>query len=87
MIHPRDWVKVFESHTEYEWALQIALENVEPTGERRADLRDGWNTARIIASNRIESTPMSELQQMASTCANYLEVKRMLDIENGLEEE
>ena len=48
LVHPMDWVKVYESHNEYEWRMQIALMQVEPWGEDRADYRAAMNTAMMV---------------------------------------
>lgn len=49
-VMPSDWLKVYEEHTDYEWACQVARCGVDPWGDAREDLRAAVNTARIIAS-------------------------------------
>lgn len=54
LVHPMDWVKVYESHNEYEWRMQIALMQVEPWGEDRADFRAAMNTAMLVEAQAAE---------------------------------
>lgn len=44
LVHPRDWIRVYESHTPYEWKVQVALSIVDPWGDDRADRRAALNT-------------------------------------------
>lgn len=54
LYHPNDWIRVYESHTEYEWALQQLRARLMPWGEDRADFRAAMNTAAAIASQMVE---------------------------------
>lgn len=74
MIHPLDWVKVYESHTPYEWSLQVALNAVEPWGEDRADLREARNTAFLIGTNRTEPMPDDDFHELLKSLARYLKI-------------
>jgi hypothetical protein len=76
MNKPREWVEFFESHTAYEWALQVALETVEPTGDDRDDIRMAWNTAQLIASNRAEPMSSRQIATLLDGLTNYLKCKR-----------
>ncbi len=44
-----DWVAVYESHSPYEWIVQVALSIVDPWGDDRDDLRAETNTLAIVA--------------------------------------
>ena len=70
--HPQDWVRVFDSHTSYEWDLQLALDKIEPCGERRDDMRMAWLATAIIANNRTEKMSERELKNLADAIAHYL---------------
>lgn len=70
--HPMEWVEFFESHTNYEWALQIAKDRIQPIGERRDDLRAAWLATAIIAANSTEQLSVEKLKQKAEAIANYL---------------
>lgn len=71
LIHPMDWVRVFESHNEYEWAMQIALNTVEPWGEDRADFRAAMNTAQLVASQSV-SPKQEQTQNIINAMRTYL---------------
>lgn len=70
--HPLAWVKVYEDHTPYEWAVQLALAAIEPWGEDRADLRAAVNTAQLVASNRTEPMEDGKFTAMVRSLARYL---------------
>lgn len=44
LVHPMDWVAIYESHTPYEWLVQQCLAVVDPWGDDRDDLRAAVNT-------------------------------------------
>ncbi len=73
-VHPRDWVEVYESHTPFEWALQLALERIEPWGDERADLRMGFAVARLWLKDR-ESVSDDDVEAVAREFASYLQVQ------------
>lgn len=72
LIHPRDWVAVYESHSPYEWALQEVLARVEPWGDERADLRQAVSTAALL----LNGVDVSEEERGAAVIglANYLKI-------------
>jgi hypothetical protein len=72
--HPEAWVEIFDSHTRYEWELQIAMDTIEPVGDRRDDLRMGWLAAVIIASNSTEKKTPREMENIALSFASYLRI-------------
>lgn len=72
--HPREWVEFFESHTRYEWALQVALDKIEPCGERRDDLRAAWLAVAIIANNGMAEMTERQAKAKANAIANYLAI-------------
>lgn len=67
-----EWVEFFESHTNYEWALQIAKDRIQPIGERRDDLRAAWQATALIAANSAKPMSEEQLKQKARGIANYL---------------
>jgi hypothetical protein len=67
-----DWWNIKAEHTSYEWAAQIALYQVAPYGDRRADLRTAYNTANTIAAGRTQQTQPDEFRDMIATLMNYL---------------
>jgi hypothetical protein len=78
-VHPSDWIKVYESHTPYEWMVQVCLARiVDPWGDDRADWRAAINT--------VNSIPLSEdddPQKIFSGLRNYITP----DEENSLYDE
>lgn len=60
-VHPLAWVRLYDSHTPYEWKVQRALAIVDPWGDDRADRRAALNT---LASHPIEE----ETAQMLKGC-------------------
>lgn len=64
LVHPRDWIKLYESHNEYEWALQQLLALLDPWGDERADFRAAVNTATQIASQQTEPDMDAMLRQI-----------------------
>lgn len=73
--HPRSWVELFDSHTLYEWNLQIALDTIEPVGEKRDDIRIGWLASIIVAVNSAEQKTAREIKNMAESFAHYLRLR------------
>lgn len=43
-----DWVRVYDSHTLYEWTVQTALNIVDPWGDDRADMRSEAHALAVI---------------------------------------
>jgi len=72
--HPRAWVEVFDSHTLYEWQLQVALDELEPLGDKRDDLRIGWLAAVFLAANSTEKKSPRELENIARSFAQYMRI-------------
>ena len=70
--HPLDWVRLWQEHTPYEWAVQVALCGVEPWGEERTDLRDARNTAHVVAACRPEAMSEDDFQRLTLGLARYL---------------
>lgn len=69
-----EWVKVYESHNEYEWRMQIALCQVEPWGDDRDDMRAAVNTSRIVASHASEPLDESQLTKLIHDTRTYLKI-------------
>lgn len=78
-----DWWNIRAEHTAYEWAAQKAMYAVCPFGERRADMRAGFNTANIIAAHAITEIPAEAFSEMVDHLISYL----ACDIDNENEED
>lgn len=73
LVHPMDWVRVYESHNEYEWALQWALMITEPWGDDRADLRAAVNTASVMQTNVAEASS-EDIDTWVENARHYLKL-------------
>lgn len=71
-----DWVRIYELHNSYEWAVQRILNCVDPWGDNRADMRQAVNTARQIISQSVESVSEEELTGLIKRLAGYLKIHR-----------
>lgn len=71
-MHPRDWVEFYRSHTPYEWALQSALDHVEPGGDDRDDLRAAVNTSKIVMALSAKERSDGEVDDLVNSIARYL---------------
>lgn len=67
-----DWWNVYAEHTDFEWAMQMLMYQVYPFGERRADLRSGFHTANLIASQSAERISEGDFRDMIESLAAYL---------------
>lgn len=65
-------MRLWEAHTPYEWAVQIALSHVEPWGDERADIREARNTAHLIAAGRPDALSDDEFRGLVIDLARYL---------------
>ena len=70
-----DWWRIKSLHTPYEWALQIAMQSVEPIGEDRADLRAAVNTANLIVSQSTDVTN-EQATSLIESMRGYLRVNQ-----------
>ncbi|MEI8016870.1 MAG: hypothetical protein WCH39_01665 [Schlesneria sp.] len=73
LYHPKDWVKVYESHTPYEWLIQVALSKVDPWGDDRDDERAARMTANFILS-QMSSENAPDYQTLVDGLKNYLPI-------------
>lgn len=69
-----DWWNVYDEHTDYQWACQVAAEQVDPTGDARADLRAAHCTANLMAMQASEPIQPEEFSEMCQALAAYLAV-------------
>lgn len=71
-----DFWNIPGEHTDYEWACQIAAQQVDPVGERRADLRAAVMTANLMALMvQVHSGKPADDEEFRKTVralANYL---------------
>ncbi len=69
-----DWWNVYLEHTDFEWAMQVAMYSAEPWGESRADIRMAKNTAELMAANGLLTD--EGFGEVYQGLANYLECNR-----------
>ncbi len=67
-----DWWNIRGEHTPYEWATQIAAEQVDPTGDHRADLRGAMLTANLMAMQAHKKIDPEDFRQMVKALMEYL---------------
>ncbi len=75
LVHPSDWVKVYDSHTPHEWAVQVALAAVDPWGDDRADLRAANNSLHMILSQAFGKVDQQAIDKLAVALQHYLKVQ------------
>ena len=81
MYHPKDWVKVYNSHSPYEWLLQVGLSKVDPWGDDRADQRAATMAANLILS-QVSAENAPDYHQLIESLRNYLPVNQPSDEED-----
>jgi hypothetical protein len=87
-----DFWNIEEELTPNELAVHWACENVEPTGEARADLRAAWMTAQLIAAQSAKPLDQSDVAKLLDGLLHYLKVHRShrpetsLNLEQSIDE-
>lgn len=71
-----DWWNVYEEHTAYEWACQIAQFNAEPWGDDRDDLRSAVNAASVASAMSTQTISDEQFNEMVNGLAHYLKVNQ-----------
>lgn len=71
MNRPDFW-KLRKEHTPFQWAVQQAIYQVAPYGEKRADKRAAVCTANQMVMHVAEKVGDEEFNQAVSSLANYL---------------
>lgn len=78
-----DWWNVYDEHTPYEWALQVAMFAAEPWGEDREDLRMALAAALNQSAHAAEPVQAEKLSEMFDQYRKYLPVHRVDAGENS----
>lgn len=69
-----DWWNVYEEHTAYEWAYQVAQYQVEPWGELREDLRHAHVTAFLVACQAAKQLTDDDISTIKKSLTTYLQI-------------
>lgn len=77
-----DWWNIKNEHTPFEWACQIAMAQVNPFGERRADIRAAVNTTNQIAATSGVKLQQADAQQLLKQIRDYLKCHEQNDDED-----
>lgn len=67
-----DWWNIKAEHTPFEWACQIAMYQVNPFGERRADMRTAVSTTNQIVASVPAKMSSEDVQTLFSSIRDYL---------------
>lgn len=67
-----DWWNIKAEHTPYEWACQIAMYQINPFGDRRADMRSAISTTNQIIANSVAKIPAEDVQALFVAIRDYL---------------
>jgi len=76
-----DWWNIKNEHTPFEWACQIAMAQVNPFGERRADIRAATNTTNQIVSAPGVKIQAADAQELFRQIRDYLKCYEQTDDE------
>lgn len=76
-----DWWNIKAEHTPYEWACQIAMYQVNPFGDRRADMRAAVSTTNQIIASAASKLPPSDVQSLFVSIRDYLKCNEENDEE------
>lgn len=76
-----DWWNIKAEHTPYEWACQIAMYQVNPFGDRRADMRAAVNTTNQIIASSAAKIPSEDVQTLFLAIRDYLKCNEDSDDE------
>lgn len=67
-----DWWNIQAEHTPYEWACQIAMYQVNPFGDRRADLRSAVATTNQIIAGAASKLSGEDVQSLFASIRDYM---------------
>ena len=74
LCHPMDWVRFRDSHTPHEWCVQRLMDQIEPLGEERADMRAGAMVAQLARAIRSEEA--LSYYELGQSARNYLAINQ-----------
>lgn len=74
-----DWWNIKNEHTPFEWACQLAMYQVNPFGERRADIRAAINTTNQIIASSPSKLSRDDIQALFSSIRDYLKCNEQTD--------
>ena len=77
-----DWWNIKAEHTPYEWACQIAMYQVNPFGDRRADMRTAVSTTNQIVATAASKLPPDDVQALFVSIRDYLKCNEETDEED-----
>lgn len=77
-----DWWNIKAEHTPYEWACQIAMYQVNPFGERRADMRSAVSTTNQIVAGSSTKLSGDDVQSLFASIRDYLKCNAETDDED-----
>lgn len=77
-----DWWNIKAEHTPYEWACQIAMYQVNPFGDRRADMRTAVSTTNQIISGAASKLSPDDVQALFLSIRDYLKCNEESDEED-----
>lgn len=72
-----DWWNVYEEHTPYEWAWQVAAWNVEPLGDDRDDMRMAVATANLMNMQAAKPISQEQFAELLNSLRGYLRVNQV----------
>lgn len=67
-----DWQNLVAEHTPYELAVLQTYENIEPYGERRADLRMAVQTLNLLQAQASKQFTPEQTEKIVAGLVNYL---------------
>lgn len=77
-----DWWNIKAEHTPYEWACQIAMYQVNPFGDRRADMRAAVGATNQIIATSAAKLPPEDVQALFVSIRDYLRCNENTDEED-----
>lgn len=77
-----DWWNIKAEHTPYEWVCQIAMYQVNPFGERRADIREAISATNQILASAGAKVSKQDAQALFESIRDYLKCNEQTDEED-----
>lgn len=77
-----DWWNIKNEHTPFEWACQLAMYQVNPFGDRRADIRAATNTTNQIVATPGVKIQAADAQELFRQVRDYLKCYEQNDDED-----
>ena len=82
-----DWWNIPDEHTDYQWACQVALDQIQPFGSKRDDMRAALHTANLMlaVSHRTEPMSQQEFSELVKALRDYLPSADMYEDQDDME--